>query len=274
MIEMNIEEITPSKAAHYLKRNVDNYRRLSQSKVNLYAEEMKAGKWQNNGEGIMFGEDGRLKNGQHRLAAIMKAGVPVKMAVITGIPDSVTIYDVGSNRSSLQIAQASGCEGISRIEVSVGNAIVGRFSGATKGTLMDWLKAHKDELADAYKYCIASTGGRKASSRTAVVLAGYMMHRLGKISQYEIETFCRVMNSGNTVGADGYEPSPPLVARRMLEEQFSKANGRTMRDLTEVMVQAMTDFHEGKKRQNNYKISEPLKCLELMDEIRKQDKLK
>ena len=84
-----------------------------------------------------------------------------------------------------------------------------------------------------------------------------------------------MLNTGNTVGADGYEPSPALVARRMYDERYKGMGGaaKTLRDLTEVMIMAMIDFQAGKRRQLNYRIGEPMKCMELMDRIRKADGL-
>lgn len=272
MMEMKVETITPELAQKYLKRNVDNYRRISKSKVNQYAAEMKAGKWQNNGEGIMFSADGKLKNGQHRLAAILAAGIPVEMAVITGVQDDVTIYDVGSNRSTVQIAQASGCDDMTRLEASVGTAVVSNLGKpVSKGLIVEYLQKHKDELNRAYRVC--SGGNKGISRRMSVVLAGYLMLRLEKMPAYEIEIFVKVLNAGNTVGADGYEPSPALVARRMYEERFKNTTGTfsAQRDLCEVMVLALTDFHGGKTRQMNYQLKEPMKCMTLLEELRQKD---
>lgn len=39
------------------------------------------------------------------------------------------------------------------------------------------------------------------------------------------------------------------------------------------LVLAMMDFNEGKTRQMNYQLREPMKCLEIMDAIRKEDGL-
>ena len=94
-ITMTVENITPEKAREYLKTNTDNYRKISRAKAAIYAREMKAGKWELNGEGIMFAEDGTLKNGQHRLAAILMAGIPVRMTVIRGIGSGSTTTTTG-----------------------------------------------------------------------------------------------------------------------------------------------------------------------------------
>lgn len=271
MMTMQIETITPETAAKYLKRNVDNYRKISKTKVQMYAAEMKAGKWQLNGEGIMFDETGKLKNGQHRLAAIMAAGVPIQMAVIRGVEDEVTIYDTGMVRSTTQIAQASGCGDITSTECAVGATIVSRFGKVSKGVALAWIQAHTADLRRAYKTSGANSK-KGLSGRVSCVLATYIMLRKG-MKSYEVETFYKVFNSGNTIGTDGYEPSPALVARRMFEERYkgTATSSRVLREQTELMMMAMEDFRQGKKRQLNYQIKEPMRCLEIVDQIRKED---
>ena len=273
-MQMKVETVTPELAAHYLKRNVDNYRKISKTKVAQYAAEMKAGKWQLNGEAIMFDEEGKLKNGQHRLAAVIAAGIPVKMAIVNGVGNDVTIYDVGSMRTTNQIALASGCGDITKIETAAGTAVVGRFNTVTKGVVIEWLKGHYEELKRAYMVCGANNRSR-LTARTSCVLACYLMLRRNMIKSYEAEVFYKVFGSGNTVGSDGYQASPALVARRMIEERYkgTASDKKSIREQTEILVLAMMDFHEGKIRQMNYQLREPMKCLEIMDAIRKEDGL-
>lgn len=270
---MRVETITPERAAHYLKRNVDNYRKISKAKVQLYADEMKAGKWQLNGEGIMFDETGRLKNGQHRLAAIILAKTPVQMTIIDGVKDDVTVYDTGMVRSTTQIAQASGCDNITTTESAVGTAIVGRFQKIGKSQTVEWLAKNFSELRRACK--LAGANNRKAlSGRAGCVLGAYLSLRCKEMKAYEIETFFKVFNSGNIVGTDGYEASPALVARRMFEERYRGVGGsKPMKEQAEIILMAMSDFKGGKKRQMNYQVKEPFECLELVDKIRKEDGL-
>lgn len=95
----SIETITPEMALNYLKRNNSN-RPISKSKVDLYAYVMSHGAWQLNGETIVFDVDGNLKNGQHRLLAIIKCGKPIKFVVVRDISKKANIYDRGRSRSA------------------------------------------------------------------------------------------------------------------------------------------------------------------------------
>lgn len=274
MIQTTVETITPERAAHYLKRNVDNYRKLSKSKVALYADEMKAGKWQLNGEGIVLDDTGKLKNGQHRLAAIMMAGIPITMTVTTGVSENVTIYDNGMARTTKQMAQAGGAGDISNTEAAVATAIVGRFNQISKGQVLDWISGHASGLKRAYRLCGANNR-KSTASRMSCVLATYLMLEIVGMKSFEVETFFKVFNSGNIIGTDGYEPSPALVCRRMFTERYIgvPTNQRVMREQTEIMILAMEDFHKSKKRQLNYQVKEPMRCMEILDKLRKADGL-
>ena len=84
MITTAIETITPEMAKRYLERNTKN-RRLEPRVVERYASDMKEGRFGLTHQGIGFYEDGELADGQHRLSAIVKSGVSVKMLVTKGI---------------------------------------------------------------------------------------------------------------------------------------------------------------------------------------------
>jgi hypothetical protein len=84
---MQLQEIliTPVLAEEMLKCNLCN-RAISKSSVYKYSELMKKGEWYLSHQAIAFADtsDGRevLVDGQHRLAAVIQAGVPIKFTVI------------------------------------------------------------------------------------------------------------------------------------------------------------------------------------------------
>lgn len=99
-----VEDITPIKAAVFLEKN-DKNRKLSQKVVNRYAADMTAGRWEENGEPICISEDGTLKNGQHRLNAIIKANITVRMLVVYDVKSNIHEYDRGEKRSVANILE-------------------------------------------------------------------------------------------------------------------------------------------------------------------------
>lgn len=122
-MESTIMEVTPEMAREWLTVNMDNNRRISGKAVEKYAADMKAGRWELNGEAICFNESGKLVNGQHRLRAVIKADVPVKMYVTVGIPNSSTIYDVQKRRTVDNFLQMDGINANSR-HIGTANALL------------------------------------------------------------------------------------------------------------------------------------------------------
>jgi hypothetical protein len=97
-LRMTVESITPEKALEYLTHNKVN-RPLNKAQVEFYAEEMRKGEWVLNGESIQFTRNGELVNGNHRMHAVIKAGIPVKFTVIRNVDDnSFARFDSGRNR--------------------------------------------------------------------------------------------------------------------------------------------------------------------------------
>lgn len=111
MITTVEEIITPELAKIYLEQ-VDPILRnriINPRYVDLYARDMKAGKWKTTHQGIAFDKDGYLRDGQHRLSAIIKAGVPIVMTVSRNLPEnSYAGIDSGLKRSARDILSLSG----------------------------------------------------------------------------------------------------------------------------------------------------------------------
>lgn len=100
-LEAEYVRITPAMAKEMLKQNFSN-RRLSERAIKLYARDMVRGHWDGeNGETVKFAADGCLLDGQHRLHAIIMAGVPVEMLVVTGLKRTAQkTMDVGRKRNA------------------------------------------------------------------------------------------------------------------------------------------------------------------------------
>lgn len=96
-------KITPEIAAEWLKSNTNNYRKPDLHKVDQYRRAMLQGEFKLNGMTITFNELGNLSNGQHRLMACVKAGVPFWCVVVWGIrEEEETDIDMGMNRTDAQ----------------------------------------------------------------------------------------------------------------------------------------------------------------------------
>ena len=271
-ISCEVENITPAKAAEYLKHNTDNYRKIKRHIVREYLDDILNGRWELNGESIVFDANGVLKDGQHRLAAIYKSGKTIPTVVVRGVSPDVKIYDMGGRRTNSDIANAMGAE-LDSTAIAAANIIVNRFSGIRGGTkVIDYATQHAAELNRALRVTCYGTGSK--SKNAPSVAATYLLLRTNAMPCYEIELFFRLMNDFGFTSADGYEVSSALVAQRMFDERGTKHSGHQIqKERLEILIMALKDFHDGKKRENNYKIKEPFRFMELLTKIRKEDGL-
>ena len=97
---VNTVNITPDLARDMLVTMVAN-RRVVQSHVATLSDDMRQGRWiEAAGDPIRFDDQDRLIDGQHRLYAILEAGVTLRFTVIKGLPvEAMDILDIGKRRS-------------------------------------------------------------------------------------------------------------------------------------------------------------------------------
>jgi hypothetical protein len=91
--------VTPETASVWLERNHRN-RNITGPRVDLFVKLIQDGKFCLTHQGVAFYEDGDLADGQTRLTAIAKAGIPVWMFVTRGLPrEAIHAIDGGRPRN-------------------------------------------------------------------------------------------------------------------------------------------------------------------------------
>lgn len=102
------EVITPSVAERYLELNRNN-RPVTEGGVRDWAGELLDGAWKPTGQGIAFNDEGSLMDGQHRLMAIIRTGIPMLVLVIRDVPaDAFSSMDINRRRTAGQILRMRG----------------------------------------------------------------------------------------------------------------------------------------------------------------------
>lgn len=120
MFSSKIERITPDIARGYLQYNTYN-RSLSNKAVDVLADQMQRGQWQMNGQAIIFADNGKLLDGQHRLYAIIKSGVAVETVVTRGISEEAfKTIDLTRGRSAGDIFTIAGVKNAKAIAAGLG----------------------------------------------------------------------------------------------------------------------------------------------------------
>jgi len=150
-MKTRIEKITPEIAEIYLSKNTNN-RNLKAKIVEYYADQMRRGQWLLTGQGITFDKDGNLIDGQHRLAAIIKAKTPIEFLIITDVESSTfSVYDTGKLRSASDIFKISGVLN----STNVSSGIVGyyvlknNYSASDSGRAIE-MKLSKQDILSKY----------------------------------------------------------------------------------------------------------------------------
>lgn len=261
------ETITPEKAKEYLTHNTNNARKLSRIKAQQYAADIISGKWQENGEPIIFDEDGVLKDGQHRLFAVIIAGKPISALVVRGISRDVEIYNFGSSRTLNQMLHTSNTiTGAARV-------LCGDFhAGAPKGIVADYIKTHYDDLRTADK--IASYGrSHPIGKKAAIVLAVYTARRLQIATDAQLEEFFWIFNNQSTLTNQQRDPSPALIAARIVVTKYGNGSSNIQPKQMSVVLQAIQDFRRNKARTKEYK-PENMNVDSFLETVRELDGIK
>jgi hypothetical protein len=117
--------VTPEIAQHWLTYNTSN-RSIVNARVEQFKADMERGDWSDNGETIRFAY-GKLLDGQHRLTALVLAGVTLRLPVMFGLdPESQVTMDTGRGRTPRDVLSI---EGLGKWEAGVfGSAVHGILS--------------------------------------------------------------------------------------------------------------------------------------------------
>ena len=252
---MTYEEILITKdiADAMISRNTQNYRKVNWNVVHKYARAMEQGLWRSNGEPIIFDESGMLKDGQHRLLAILESGVPVKMLVVRGVSNDINTFDEGGGRTTTQRAKAEGLNLNSSTLGAIGMILSGInrnvYIGNDERVRFGW--EHIENLRKAETFC---KRGKQCGlmKKAACIAAVYCGIELNLMPDTMLESFCAIVNTGMPKG--DYVPDSALALRNTIIEGIRSESSETVytgttihKPLFEVTWQAMNGFLEGKK---------------------------
>jgi hypothetical protein len=104
-----IVEIDPDTAAHILAERNKGNRPPKPNKVQQFANDMTKGAWGLTGDTLKFAPDGRLLDGQNRLAAAVRANSSFKTHIVFGIdPALFGRMDIGKPRNPADVLHIAG----------------------------------------------------------------------------------------------------------------------------------------------------------------------
>lgn len=220
-MEIEIRRITPAWAAYKLEEANMNNRTLRPRLVSRIAEDIRDGNWQLNGETVKFTDDLILVDGQHRLAAVVEAGIPVEMAVAIGVSaDHQVTVDTGAARTFGDVLKFRGETSWSQLAAAVRLGFLLDVEGSTNPAmspsnhqLLDWLELNPSIRGFLWSrpYGVSRTWTARMPS-SVVTSLDYLFTRDGDADASEAFWTSVLLGEGE----DMYEGNPAFTLRRQV----------------------------------------------------------
>ena len=215
--------ITPAMASAWLADNEFDNRSLTDRLVDKIARDIKEDKWIFDGSPIRFDKKGNVIDGQHRLWAIVTAGIPVKSLVIHGLSEeSKDIIDTGKSRSNSDILHFHGFVNTASLANACRLSIGYRLN---KGNLYNWASG------SSKLHCSSSQIVKEAEENIDLVhchqkvisykfikkfiglgTGSFCLHIFGKVDERKADEFFYLLEKGENL----QEGNPILALRNAL----------------------------------------------------------
>ena len=241
-MRISVMNITPKKAKEFLNLNVNN-RNLRPDRINVYSAEMAAGNWKSNGIPIIIGNDGELKDGQHRLKACVKSNKTLKNVVVIRLPQTQTnCYDIGAPRTAKDIARFMGLGDVAYLRSNnMFSAVSAAMCGKTyknkipsKVGLVYEMQKHPDACIFVNKNLYNIGLAQSIKIRKSVIGGAIFNAFLNGYNREKLERFCDVLAYG--ICKDDTET--PIIRLRD-EAMILKSKSRDDRIQIYLMTQAV-----------------------------------
>jgi hypothetical protein len=220
--------ITPEIARRILELN-DNNRPVSAAYVEELANDIKHKRWAVNGETIIISKDGYLNDGQHRLMAIIAAGIPSTCLVVFGV-DRDTRFTVDGGRirrastlmSMKAVGNATECASVAGIIASYkpGAPIV----RVSRADIMEAFARYDRVISGQVARIIVSSNRRNFGRGNLVAISAAMVV-LSEVKDKEaVEKFLYSLISGANIERD--DPILSLRDRLKSMKPHQRGTGR------------------------------------------------
>jgi hypothetical protein len=239
-MEISLQTITPDEAADILTRNPNN-RTMSKDKISQYATDMLSGSWTINGETVIISDDDNLNDGQHRLEACVKAGVPFTTFLVRGVSRSSRItVDQGNSKnagcylSMDQVLNAKMKAGIARLLIAyeAGN----RQTIARRGSISN-SRIISRVMNDKRIFNIESMGVSSKRQTGLKALTGQMLGFLRYITHDVDENYFIQVRDGAHIG----QGDPAFAVRRRLSDIVRQRHT----EIAEVYLRGLIAYQKG-----------------------------
>jgi hypothetical protein len=143
--------VTPGMAKEWLDTANIHNRKLRAGLVSAMTRDMLNGNFHFNGDSIRFSADGTLLDGQHRLTALVAAGVSAKMLIVEGLaPQTQDTIDRGAKRTYSDQLMLRGEENTSTLAAIARRCVLINRNHLTDGAGADTTAAEIHDYIDAH----------------------------------------------------------------------------------------------------------------------------
>lgn len=225
-IEMKaiVRRVTPDVAREWLKKNTMN-RPMSQLHIKALAAAMLAHEWRDNGDTIVFDVSGKLVDGQHRLHALIAAGVSLDMLIVEGATvDAFMTKDIGRRRSCADALSIEGFASTSRLAATAN--LIDRYRTGRMVNRIGYTVSHVVALVKAEPSIVESLNRVHAARKFVTISVAAAAYHLW--AEVDREMADELMNQ--IIDGEGLTRGDPAFA---LRERLIK-NAAAQRKVTSI----------------------------------------
>ncbi len=195
--------VTPDMARRLLLSSNKQNRNLRPGVVDKYARDMAAGNWRTTHQGLAFYVDGSLCDGQHRLAAVIRADMAIVFMVTYDVPrESGRSVDLHAQRQAYDALRIGGApQWLDKTAVSIVRALMCGL-GSSRGSTwsVDMLLDYALQYADQVQFAASLIANKKRNITTAGLAASYMCALCAGEDPEDLRRFSTAMVTGEISG--------------------------------------------------------------------------
>lgn len=244
--------IDPKVAAEMLKHRNESNRLIAKNTAEAYAADIKAGLWDGDAVvPIIFDRNGTLRDGHHRLNAIILAGTPAECWVVCGAEPTNT-YDLGKGRSINDKLKMDGVS-VSNNETALIRAIGSFMYNVSKVSIGEIARAYATDGKSLRLICNIAMRGKSLGlcRKSPISAAMYLAYKTGYATESQLIDFAEVVNTGIPKNINQVAP---LILRNQIMTQrsafYATSTGRKC--CFRIAQEALLYFLEDKPRKQAF----------------------
>ncbi|MBX7224108.1 MAG: hypothetical protein K1Y36_29600 [Blastocatellia bacterium] len=226
----SLQTVTPRLARQWLDLNSNN-RPLSRAYVEELARALRSGQFRTTHQGLAFDTQGRLRDGQHRLTAIVETGIAAEMLVSTGLTETeLQAIDDGRRRTAQQVLSMLNEGDVSHFTTAIARELL--IGGQpkegvkrlrpTRLDLVECFRRHQEAIAYADQNLPQQGTGIRVGYVAAVLARAFY-----RVDRAKLDHFAAVLAGG--YGKDGDE-SIIRLRNHILRVRREHQRGAALRD--------------------------------------------